>query len=201
MNYARIYDQLILRAKSRPITGYVERHHIIPRCLSGGDEPENLVPLTAREHFIAHLLLVKMYPGNMKLVKSVVMMCIGQTERKIHNRLYGKIRELFAKAQSESQTGEGNSQYGTRWSWLNKDGDYKRVAFVDVQKYLDDGWALGMKPKVEKKPNTYKGSRRKWTSIECIICKKKFEVRLCYSNRKFCSLKCNGEGKKNVDVV
>ena len=54
MNYKLHYDKLVERAKKRKLIGYVERHHIIPRSLG---EKENIVELTAREHFIAHLLL------------------------------------------------------------------------------------------------------------------------------------------------
>ena len=59
--YHRWYFNIILRAKSRSdFTGYSERHHIIPKSLGGSNEPENLVRLTAREHFICHWLLIKM---------------------------------------------------------------------------------------------------------------------------------------------
>lgn len=65
MNYSKIYDQLIQRAiadnriKSSEI--YYENHHIIPRCMNGDNSADNLVLLTAREHFIAHWLLYKIY--------------------------------------------------------------------------------------------------------------------------------------------
>ena len=36
-------------------------HHIKPRSLDGTDDKENIVKLTAREHFVCHWLLVKMY--------------------------------------------------------------------------------------------------------------------------------------------
>lgn len=38
---------------------YFETHHIVPKSLGGTDDKNNLVNLTAREHYIAHLLLVK----------------------------------------------------------------------------------------------------------------------------------------------
>jgi len=63
MNYSRIYEALIVRARARVRPeGYVERHHIVPRCMGGGDESANIIALTAREHFVAHLLLAKIYP-------------------------------------------------------------------------------------------------------------------------------------------
>lgn len=66
MNYKKVYDELIASAiskrRSRDSTLYLEEHHILPRCLGGDDAPENLVLLTLREHFIAHVLLWKHNP-------------------------------------------------------------------------------------------------------------------------------------------
>lgn len=67
MKYQRIYDAIINQAKMRTLTGYKERHHIVPRCMGGTDEKENLVDLTAREHFLVHKLLCEIYPDNRKL--------------------------------------------------------------------------------------------------------------------------------------
>ncbi len=39
-----------------------EFHHILPKCLGGEDSKENLIPLTPREHYLAHLTLWKIYP-------------------------------------------------------------------------------------------------------------------------------------------
>jgi len=64
--YTKIYFSLIEAARQQTIDGYCERHHIVPKCLGGLDTPENLVKLTARQHFIAHLLLTKMCEGKVK---------------------------------------------------------------------------------------------------------------------------------------
>lgn len=64
MNYQKIYDQLIGRAVHRlSISGYKETHHIIPKSMGGTDDQHNLVDLTAREHFIAHNCLARIYGG------------------------------------------------------------------------------------------------------------------------------------------
>ena len=72
MNYQKVYDQIIQRAKLRgldkkKLEGYFEKHHIIPRCLGGLNEDSNYVLLTAREHFICHQLLWKTNKENNKL--------------------------------------------------------------------------------------------------------------------------------------
>lgn len=51
------------RARVREVDGYVERHHIKPRCLGGSDRSSNIVKLTYREHFLAHWLLTKIHKG------------------------------------------------------------------------------------------------------------------------------------------
>ena len=57
MNYQRIYDQIIERARTRQLEGYVEKHHIVPRCLGGTNNTENIVQLTAREiYWKKHIL-------------------------------------------------------------------------------------------------------------------------------------------------
>ena len=64
MNYKRIYKNLITRAKQRKIydtNQYYEIHHIKPKCMGGSNSKWNLVKLYAREHYIAHGLLVKIY--------------------------------------------------------------------------------------------------------------------------------------------
>jgi hypothetical protein len=65
MNYYKQYFNLIEKhgQQSKPIEGYFERHHIIPRCLGGKDEYDNLVYLNARCHLLAHWLLMKALPS------------------------------------------------------------------------------------------------------------------------------------------
>ena len=53
------YKNFILSRPGRDQTkqeGY-EIHHIIPKALGGGNQENNLIKLTYREHFIAHLML------------------------------------------------------------------------------------------------------------------------------------------------
>jgi len=105
MNYQNIYVSLIQRAKTRGlIEGYKESHHIKPKCMGGSDDSDNLVDLTAREHFIAHLLLAKIH-NNSKLWVSVLMMK-GKKQRYINGRLYEmakKQRSLHMKGNQHAK--------------------------------------------------------------------------------------------------
>ena len=77
MNHFLAYQRLIAKAKERVCpNGYVERHHILPRALGGTDDSSNLVALTAREHFVAHVLLAKIHGGTMW--QAVVLMSGGK---------------------------------------------------------------------------------------------------------------------------
>jgi hypothetical protein len=101
MNYQKHYDTLMNRAKNRLLEGYSERHHIIPRCMGGTDEQDNLVALTAEEHYVAHQLLVKMYPDNDKLIYAAKMMTISGSDNIRNNKLYGWLRVKFSASMKE----------------------------------------------------------------------------------------------------
>jgi len=62
--YSKIYFSITSNAKQRITEGYTELHHIIPQSMGGSNDKDNLVELTAREHFICHWLLVKMTEGD-----------------------------------------------------------------------------------------------------------------------------------------
>lgn len=103
MNYHNIYDLLISKAQYRVVEGYVERHHIIPKSLGGSNKKHNRVCLTAREHYIAHRLLVKMYahhPDRQAYKKMVyAMWFLSKTlidQRKVSSRAYENARQAFS---------------------------------------------------------------------------------------------------------
>jgi hypothetical protein len=65
--YKTWHDNIIKKAKNRTLQGYKEIHHILPRSLGGKDRKSNLVALTAKEHFIIHILLCKFTTGVAKM--------------------------------------------------------------------------------------------------------------------------------------
>jgi len=106
MDYQKHYDNLINRAKQRPVVLYTERHHIVPRCMGGTNSKENLVDLTPEEHFVAHQLLVKLFPNNQKLIYAAAMMTRGHNGRRANNKLFGWIRKQFAETHSKAMKGQ-----------------------------------------------------------------------------------------------
>ena len=77
MNYMKHYQNLLLRhgLESKPLKGYYERHHVLPKCLGGKDTSDNLVYLSARCHLLAHWLLMKAFPEEKGLKLAYATMC------------------------------------------------------------------------------------------------------------------------------
>jgi hypothetical protein len=111
MNYELIYNKFIESRKHREIQSdvYYEKHHILPKSLGGSDENENLVKLTAREHYFAHLLLAKFAGHKMVIALSYFITDNnrygGGVKYKPSSRKIGKIIEEANKARSQILTG------------------------------------------------------------------------------------------------
>lgn len=114
MNYSKIYDDFIAdrRKKESQLIesgAYRERHHILPRCLGGNDEPENLIALTPEDHLFAHLLLAKIHGG--KLWAAVYAMCHLANSNTKHRRRFadrtrfGHVRRALAGYYREMLSG------------------------------------------------------------------------------------------------
>lgn len=59
--YTQIYYRIVNNALNRKvILDNTQRHHIIPKCLGGTNNSDNLVTLTYKEHRVCHCLLIKM---------------------------------------------------------------------------------------------------------------------------------------------
>jgi len=99
MNYEKLYENLIAnrRALGDP-TGYTESHHILPRSFGGTDDPENLIALTAREHFMAHRFLAKIYPESGMVHAVYKMACANKafSRYRVTNRVYEQLRIAHA---------------------------------------------------------------------------------------------------------
>jgi hypothetical protein len=89
---------------------YVEKHHIIPRCIGGTDHRENIVSLTAREHFVCHLLLTKMTTGKVKQAMCWAVGKFAQSSKKQNRKFtsweYQKIRENISLARKGTKHSE-----------------------------------------------------------------------------------------------
>lgn len=105
MDYQRIYNQLVSKRQQQTPNCYTERHHIIPKCMCGSNKKQNLVRLTAREHFIAHVLLSKIYKGT--LIYAVHRMI---TVNKYNSKKYEWLRIQHSKTMSLLNKGRKHTE-------------------------------------------------------------------------------------------
>ena len=136
MDYQKIYNDLIQRAQARQPPPIAEKHHIVPKCLGGGDDLTNLACLTPEEHYIAHQLLTKIHPGHKGLAKAAHMMCTGRPT----NKYYGWVKRRFVEAQRQSILGENNPAYGTR---LIHNLNIRETTRIGKEEPLPEGWSEG----------------------------------------------------------
>ena len=109
--YSQCYYSIINRAKSRVLEVYTETHHILPKSMGGSNDSSNLVELTAKEHYICHLLLPKMTEGEdrYKMIYAYTIM----SGRKVYgSRTYSFYREEYSAINSKLRSGEGNGMFG-----------------------------------------------------------------------------------------
>lgn len=111
--YRKWYDSIISNAQARVNceSDYSEVHHRVPRSLGGSDSLENLVKLTAREHFICHLLLTKMTEGKAKRSMCFAMWAISKLRHKylhpikLNSHTFATIRKNYAEQVSIGKRG------------------------------------------------------------------------------------------------
>lgn len=183
MDYKFHYHNLIERARFRSLSTYTETHHIVPRCLGGSDDLNNLVELTPEEHYIAHQLLVKIHPDNNKLIFAAKMMVMNRPG----NKLYGWLRRKFKEEISKQSSGVNNSQFGS--IWITNGVVSKKHALIN---HIPSGWREGriIKQQHEKVFNP--------TKSNCQTCGKEI-----HSNGYYKIMFCNDHKydiKKNLKI-
>jgi len=196
--YTRIYNKIIQQAQARvkPET-YTENHHIIPKSLGGDNSKDNLVALTAREHFVCHLLLTKMTEGdNRSKMAMAVFYLTGRGKAKErnniikHSRLYEKLRKehaLFVSKQKKgckqpprtsetrqrltaSKTGKLNPNFKCEWVTPWGTFNSSRLAAKACPEYISDVSILNFCQKKNATPISYLSVCRSkgWLSKEHI---------------------------------
>lgn len=218
--YSRTYFQIIERNIGAKHNGYFERHHIIPRSLGGQNKNDNLVDLTAREHFICHWLLTKMFPVDSAEYKK---MCLAfgmmlwarsdshQRNYAINSKTYERLRQQLSAFMSEFQSGKYNSQYGKIWIY---NPELQKNKKLSTNEEIPEGWFKGRILNWEKYESELKSGRERNTLLnnkgayytnkevkkECLCCGKEFKTRKL--EKKFCSMSCaNKHNFKNVKMI
>ena len=136
MNYLKHYVALMRKAEKRtPPKGYTEHHHIFPRSVYGANP--RVVALTAREHFIAHALLVRIFLKRYGLNS-------GRTHKMIYALTLMKGKGTRLEAYCNSYIYEGNKKrssivkIGAKPRWYNNG---EKSIFREI--HPGEGWKPG----------------------------------------------------------
>lgn len=164
--YTRWYDQLIINCKMRVTPSvYTELHHILPRSLGGTNDLDNLVNLTAREHFIAHLLLSKMYTGDSQIKMAQAIIAMSMTSRdgkriRLNSKKYALAKSLISKIYQKA---------GKEYQKEKSIQDELLSEYTDLNKVFNRGTCkiCGIRPKTV---NYIKNGRTFYRST-CGVCK------------------------------
>ena len=144
------FIQHILNTRGRFNCGdeYCERHHIIPKCMDGTNDEENLIDLFAQEHFEAHKLLALENPNNEKLQYAFWCMCSCKNYN--GRRIYDVSAEDYAlsrinhinivknrKVSEETRRKQSEALKGEKHPWYGKHHteDTKKKISLSRQKY------------------------------------------------------------------
>jgi hypothetical protein len=186
MNYQKIYDDLIDRARGRVIEEYTEKHHIVPRCMGGNNAKINLVRLTPEEHYLAHQLLVKIHPEHHGLIKAALRMTTHTTKRRVNNKLFGWLKRRFSKSMS------GDNNPARRIPGLQARAGAKRRGqkrTAETRKNMSE--SLAGKPFTEEHlANLREGAanrKRPWDNIPLFVYSKNGEYMIEYPDVYECS--------------
>lgn len=138
IKYRKLYIKLIERCEymtKEELSGYNERHHIIPKCMNGSDTEDNIIVVPVRYHIMLHILLTEIFPDDKKILLASSIMLYGNEERResiekhFSTRTVARLRENASKAKigreiseetrkklSIAKSGKNHPLYGKKMS-------------------------------------------------------------------------------------
>lgn len=102
-HYSR-YSRFINSLRGQSVDGYAEVHHIVPRSLGGSDGAENLIQLTARQHYVAHWMLARALGGS--AARAFFMMSNFGKYGRVNSTTYAMARQEYAEQVSQQLKGK-----------------------------------------------------------------------------------------------
>lgn len=159
------YDEFIkniLNGRGRFACGdeYCERHHILPRCIGGNNDDENLIDLYAREHFIAHKLLAQENKDNPRLVYAWCCMAFAKNDYEHRYELspeeYEEARIALSNARKGVKIGAPSIEtvekirQGLKRSWDNNDILKEEYSVRMRQRWSDEDYKIRVSQNIKK---------------------------------------------------
>lgn len=145
MNYQRIHDEIVEAARKRGWTkktapDYVEKHHIILKSLGGSDDADNLIYVTAREHFILHKLLYLINPcvehaysyvsfARMRSPHHTARACLHISSREIETarKISAELSSIRMKTNNPSTGKRGTQNHNNYCLWVTPFGTFESL--------------------------------------------------------------------------
>jgi hypothetical protein len=157
LKYQKLYFKIINNAKfkNRSINEeeYYEKHHIIPSSFNlpnfNKDYKNNMVLLTAKEHYICHLLLTKFCIGvyRYKMMYAFDFMNSSNTNQRRINKtnsiLYQLNKESLKDIPRGKTFGIDNGSFDTIWVSCIQSKIAKKIPKVFLEDYLKIGYIKG----------------------------------------------------------
>ena len=142
--YYKTYNQLIdkciqMESEGYPDNMYTEVHHILPKCMGGTNDKFNLVRMPVRYHIMAHILLMKVYPTNNKIVYAAKIMITGNRNTKSERfsavlKFSSKIISLIREENAKRRKGVNSPNYGRHLSEETK----RKISELNKKKIVSE---------------------------------------------------------------
>lgn len=174
MDYLKHYKNLIesrLKLKRTKNDGiYYEKHHIVPKSLGGSNSPKNLILLTAKEHFVAHLLLHYARPHSKSLAYGLWCLYTMSNGYKIKSsRLFSYIRENILKNMNPSKSLRNREKSSKRMKLNNPmKGKISPNRGMNVSKLYGNKISTSLKKYFENNLNGFANKKHSQESINKI---------------------------------
>lgn len=152
--YLLICDKISMRESREQVKkeyGFVETHHILPRCMCDDvyqlNDKYNNIHCTPREHFILHKLLTKMFCFNNKIHKKMVKaMTMFKMSNKSQMRILNSIQYNYVrKCAISASSGKNNPMFGTNGTLKGRKAynNGERTIFLKKSDKIPDGFHKG----------------------------------------------------------
>ena len=115
MDDLQIYSTFISHRKANPPSPSekIHNHHIVPTCMGGSNDPDNLIRLTVQDHFEAHRLLALENPDHIGCQQAFWLMS-NQNGLEVDAEDYARAMKDHSERMSSLMRGENNPMYGLK---------------------------------------------------------------------------------------
>lgn len=177
--YTRWYYNIIDHRKKNIFEGYTENHHIIPSCMGGSNSKDNLVSLSAKEHFICHLLLTKMIDDSKLKGKLIYALKRMLYENKNHKRYLTKNSRTYQYIR------ERVSEETSKWSLeMWKNDEFRNKMSENTKFWNKKRWSdLDYKNNIRSKTTEF--NKKLWNNDEYADSRKKHSLACSERNKKW----------------